>query len=71
MRNIACEMTWNKYFHVQCLQNEVELVTENVQDTTKVQLNHRDITEMPFSIGWTNSTLFTPMEQQNAVVCLL
>lgn len=39
------------------------MVTENVQDTTKVQLNYKDNTEMPFSISWTNSTPLTSMNQ--------
>lgn len=36
-------------------KNEVEMVTEKVQDTTKVQLNYKDNTEIQCSISLINS----------------
>lgn len=39
------------------------MVTENVQDTTKVQLDYKHNVEMPFSISWTKPTLLTYTNQ--------
>lgn len=44
------------------------MVTENVQDTTKVQVNYKVTTEMPFSISWLNSTYFNESELHQETV---
>jgi len=41
------------------------MVTENVQETRKVQLKYRDNTDVPFSICWTNSAPPNLMNQSN------
>lgn len=41
------------------------MFTENIQDTTKVQLNYKDNTEIPFLICRTNSTQLTSVNQSN------